>query len=97
MAVNKIVNDKKHIGTKKIEPMVILNLTPASEEIAVVMKVTRSESTGSVLDILKQEKLDSPWREDDLAKTYMSKEVKATKLKDPVATLRKVNALLGRK
>lgn len=96
MTTNNITATKRSIGTKKIEPVMILNLTPASEEIAVVLKVTRAEGGGNVLDAIKREKLASPWREDDLAKAYMSKEVKATKLRDPVATLRKVNELLSR-
>jgi hypothetical protein len=97
MATNRITDDKKSLGTKKIQPLKVLNLTPASDQIAVIMKVTRTESTGSTLDAIAQEKMDSPWREDDMAKTYMSKKVKATKLKDPIATLRRVNELLGRK
>lgn len=96
MSTRKITNTDKTIGKHAIRPMVILDMTRTNEEISVVMKVTENKQSNDVVADAKQEILDSPWHEDDLAKALVSKTKENNKMLDPVARLRKVNEILGR-
>ena len=84
------------MGIHKIKPLEIYDLTNSGEGVSVVMKVTKNVTTSETVADIKKKVKDSPWHEDDMAKAHMAKNTEASKLKDPVARLRKVNELLGR-
>lgn len=88
--------EKRRLGTKRITPVKLIDLTVGSNDVAVVLKMSRNTTNSNVLDQIAQEKRDSPWSEDALAKNYLAKDAKSEKLKDPIATLKRVNTLLGR-
>jgi hypothetical protein len=74
----------------------LFNLAVGSDSVSVVLKAARHENTNSSLRDVKQTVMDSPWREDDMAKAQIELSG-STPLKDPVAALRKANELLARR
>ena len=93
----KINQATKDYGNHRIKTMEIIDLTQTNEDIAVVMKMTRNVSTSDSIKDSHQAIKDSPWHEDDLAKSYVERREQTKKLQDPVSRLRKINEILGRR
>jgi hypothetical protein len=98
MKKTKLSGDQERPGTNRIGTVQLFDLVSGSDEVSVVMKVARTENKNSSLKEVKQTVLDSPWREDDMAKAQIEQSTNSShQLKDPVAALRKANELLSRR